>query len=320
MRAARHVWQERSEIRFLSCGPDFERELTGDMFNDPFNDIILVAKNGASASVSGLTIADTGTGMMNEKLFAMPLGAFKFEAIFELKIEIDGQFNFLDDSTMIFGIGNGKNFIGVIKSSRIDTTMGTVIQGTYQDAVLMTIDKREPLANWNQISQTANQQQATLRISTYQIGNQRQRGMRLQFSHGPKDTSDPVLYTDYVLIPESEQSIGLEVIAFREKKDQKYTIDRLKVSGTVHRPRTVRQIIITITNDDNDDERLVNWHVNVARSECVLTCKVRQNMPGRVDACVFAYMCTYTGHTERLRHGNVQHWQHGTVSWVISSS
>jgi hypothetical protein len=220
--------QQRAEVRYLSCGPDFVKELTGPAFTDP-NEIMLVSKNGATASVSGLTVSNTGVGMVNEKLFAMPLGAFKFEADFDLSISLTGEFNYLPDTTMLIGVGNGKHFFGVRKSSLQDGFIGTMIQGTYQDDVLISIEKSEQLETWNNQPQLSNQQSLTLEISSYRVGGQTERGMRLRFTHGARDASGFKSYADFTLVPKSDAALGLELVAFRDQKDHRFTISSMKV-------------------------------------------------------------------------------------------
>ena len=72
-------------------------------------------------------------------------------------------------------------------------------------------------------------QSLTLEISSYRVGGQTERGMRLRFTHGARDASGFKSYADFTLVPKSDAALGLELVAFRDQKDHRFTISSMKV-------------------------------------------------------------------------------------------
>jgi hypothetical protein len=223
--------RDRADVRYLSCGPDFSEDLTGETLGT-HDRIMLVEKNGVIVDrmTSGMQITSSGQGAVREKLFSFALDSFKFEATFQVSIELEGDFNQDKDASMIIGIGNGTHFFGATKNSQYSEQMGSIIHGTYSDDAITSISKNIDLGLWAGRPMTSNPSRALLNITSYVIPGQRTRGLTARFANGDRDASAVERFPDFTLLPETETGLGLNVLAFRENKDHMFTLNRLKIS------------------------------------------------------------------------------------------
>ena len=94
--------------------------------------------------------SSTGVGSVNERLFSIPIGIFKWDATYRLEATLSGQFDYLADSAVIYGIGNGTHFLGVKKEAQTSSLTGTAIQGTYSGDYALTEEKNFNLNPWTE--------------------------------------------------------------------------------------------------------------------------------------------------------------------------
>jgi len=227
------VPQDRADTKWLSCGPDFAEDLTGEDLGNPDKGIMLVDKSGVRVDrgTAGMAVSQSGQGTVREKLFTFALNSFKFEATFTIKIDLYGDFDVgTSSASMIIGIGNGREFFGAIKNSQYSTRMGSLIQGTYADDSITSISKEVQLNTWLDSPKQDNPKRAFLEITSYVVPKQRTRGMTARFLNGDRDVSSTERFPDFTLLPDTTGGLGLEVVAFREDKSHRFTINRLKVS------------------------------------------------------------------------------------------
>jgi hypothetical protein len=211
----------RAEVTYLSCGPDFEEDLLPKDFADRTT---VMLTNGASIKPDGIVISSTGVGAVNERLFSIPLGVFKWDATYRLEMKVSGQFNYNADTAIIYGIGNGTHFIGVKKEDYNSALTGTAIEGTYDAQSPLVEVKSFNLNAWNEVP-TMNEKVSTLTVEAYTLGSQPRPAMRLTFTQGG--------VTSIVSLPNLNLEgiqMGMELVAFREAKNHMFTIDRIQMS------------------------------------------------------------------------------------------
>jgi hypothetical protein len=200
--------------KFLSCEPDFTRTFGGEALSEAAT---LVAENGVTSVATGISIASTGIGSSNDRLFSMPLGYFLWDAVYELTVTVQGDFNIVDNVDFVFGVGDGKNFVGFNKPDRNQAQSGTYIEGVYNNAEgMLDITSVTASRLWGTVpSSTPNQAVITIRA--------KDSGKLLDFTfdHGGTITllENQNNWLQQNMNP-GDLSMNLELVAFRKHKDQ----------------------------------------------------------------------------------------------------
>jgi hypothetical protein len=191
-----------SPTQYLSCPADFnfdllsQGQLTSDAANRALtfaalaNSLTIVAKNGVTLttntdglSAGTIAVSSTGTGILNQRLFSIKMGQFLPDALYTVTLQVSGDFQMTAGlstySDLYFGVGNGKNWIGVQKADPQGSVLtGSIVQGTYDDILTITGTGVE-LSKW-----------PTPGISTPQV-----RPRLLNVSPGPRKMRQSLLRT-----------------------------------------------------------------------------------------------------------------------------
>ena len=79
-----------------------------------------------SCSSSGLVAVNAKP----DRLFSIPLGIFLKDAEYTVTVRIDGDFSIVPGVDVLFGVGNGTNFVGALKPWRgnVDGLIGQIQQ------------------------------------------------------------------------------------------------------------------------------------------------------------------------------------------------
>jgi len=249
-----------SPTQYLSCPPDFnfdllsQGQLTSDATNRALtsgalaNSLTIVAKNGVTTNTEGIAVSSTGTGILNQRLFSIKMGQFLPDALYTVTLQVSGDFQMTAGlnprvySDLYFGVGNGKNWIGVQKADPQGSVLtGSIVQGTYDD-ILSIAGTGVELSKWPTPG-ISTPQSATM---TLIVGKDAKDniGATIIFKHGDVTTSATAVpnfnLSDCAGAPlpsgvsSSDGTCYLEAVAFRKSRDTIVKIKniQLKFEGT----------------------------------------------------------------------------------------
>jgi len=224
------------ESAFFSCPPDFKYDLLGSVTGSS-ELLTVVSKNGVVSNNDGVAVSSTGTGVLNQRLFSVRLGQFLPDATYKVTLAISGDFQMTANlnprvtSDLYFGIGNGKNWVGVQKADPQGSVLtGSMVQGTYGD--LLTIGgSTVELAKWPAPG-TATPQSATMTL-TVKKNSQDKIVASIIFKHGDVTTAETEVPNFSLIdctgapLPSGVVADGtcyLEAVAFRKSRESVLTV------------------------------------------------------------------------------------------------